>query len=83
MKTFPANEAACVVVGSDGVFEMISEAAVASICYQYSETKDAEAASREIVTKAHAAWSKQMIGYIDDITCIVAYLSKSVEQTLS
>lgn len=83
VKNFATNEAACVVVASDGVFEMLSETIVASVCYQYSQTKDAEAASKDIVAKAHASWSKQMVGYVDDITCIVAYLSKSVGQTVS
>ena len=65
----------CLVVGSDGAFEMMPEGAIASICHKYLDSLDAESAAKEISQTAFHFWNKNMMGYVDDITCIVIYLN--------
>ncbi len=61
------------VIASDGVWEMVPEQIIGSICRQHLQDFNAEAAAKEVCQRAHQSWQKNMIGYIDDITCIVGY----------
>ena len=84
VKQLANDEAAvCLVVGSDGVFEMLAEGTIAAVCHHHLAKRDAESAARDLAQKAFQSWSQNMVGYVDDITCVVAYLNKSSQLSMN
>ena len=70
------NTPSCVVVGSDGLWEMLSIGVIANTCRSYLASQDALACAKDLTQKATLSWQKNLIGYVDDITCIVAFLKE-------
>lgn len=63
-----------VVVGSDGVWDVLDESEVLEILEPYWSTRDAEGGARAIVDAARGVWQSSSHGYGDDITCVVTWL---------
>eukprot|EP00966_Prymnesium_polylepis_P270382 6245828-Prymnesium_polylepis.1 len=63
---------ACVVLASDGLWEVLDSQAVINICFEHK--KSATDACHELVKRATAKWHSSNSTYIDDITIIVAFL---------
>jgi serine/threonine protein phosphatase PrpC len=63
-----------VVVGSDGVWDVLDQSEVLALLEPYWATRDAEAGARAVVDAAREAWQRESHGYGDDITCAVAWL---------
>ena len=61
-----------VVIGSDGIWEFLSNQEVAEIAVPFYEKEMAENASSAIVNEAYKRWHMHE-NYIDDITCIVIF----------
>jgi len=55
---------------------MLPETIIGQVCLQYLSDKNSDAAAKELCRRAQMAWQKNMIGYVDDITCLVIYLSE-------
>jgi serine/threonine protein phosphatase PrpC len=62
-----------VIVGSDGIWEFISNDEAAAIVYPFYLKNSAEGAADALVKEAQYRW-KQEEDIIDDITCIIAFL---------
>ena len=65
-----------IVIGSDGVFEFVSNEEVAQIVYEYYREGLAESAANAVVKKAYQMW-KLREDVVDDITCVVIFLHKN------
>lgn len=77
VKIFPVDsKCQFYVIGSDGLWEMLPETIIGQVCLQYLSERNADAAAKELCRRAQAAWQKNMIGYVDDITAVVIYLSE-------
>jgi len=63
-----------VVVGSDGVWDVLDQSEVLALLEPYWTRRDAEGGAKAIVEAARDAWSANPSGYRDDITCVVAWL---------
>lgn len=46
------------VIGSDGLWEMLSEEVIGNVCLAHMETRDSQTAARELAQKARASWLK-------------------------
>lgn len=64
----------CVVIGSDGLWEFVSNSRIGEIAMKYEKTSDAEGACEEIIKEASNEWEKRGPTQ-DDITVIVIYLN--------
>ena len=64
-----------IVIGSDGVFEFVSNEEVATIVHEYYQEGHAEKAANAVVRKAYQEW-KRREDVVDDITCVVIFLHK-------
>mmetsp|Transcript_29367 Transcript_29367/g.52576 ORF Transcript_29367/g.52576 Transcript_29367/m.52576 type:complete len:98 (-) Transcript_29367:1058-1351(-) len=62
-----------IVLGSDGVFEFLSNEEVVKIVVPYWKLGDPQSAADMIVKEAHARWCTEE-EVVDDITCIVIFL---------
>ena len=71
-----SDEDACLVLASDGVWDVMSNREVADICEDYSaEGKPASAAASAVVVEAQRRWDKSGgVDYRDDITATVIFL---------
>lgn len=67
------EEDVLVVVGSDGIFDVLSEAEVVHCCRQFVETRAAAQAAEAVTLSARRQW-QQRGPYIDDCTCVVIFL---------
>lgn len=65
------------MVGSDGLFEMLSPGIIAAVCGDHIESSNSDKAAKDLCLRAQQAWSKNMIGYIDDITAVVVYFKNT------
>lgn len=63
------------MIASDGLWEMVPEQVIANICRNHLADGNARAAAKELCQRAQQVWQKNMIGYVDDITCVVGYLN--------
>jgi serine/threonine protein phosphatase PrpC len=63
-----------IVIGSDGIFEFLSNEAVLRIVVPYWKTGDVHGACERLAREAKLAWTSEE-EVIDDITCIVVFLS--------
>jgi serine/threonine protein phosphatase PrpC len=63
-----------IVIGSDGIFEFLSNEDVLRIVVPYWKTGDVHGASERLAREAKLAWTSEE-EVIDDITCIVVFLS--------
>jgi Serine/threonine protein phosphatase len=63
-----------VVVGSDGVWDVLDYSEVLALLEPYWTRRDAEGGAKAIVEAARAAWAPNPSGYRDDILCVVAWL---------
>jgi len=66
------------VVGSDGVFEFISNEEVVAIIAPFWGHRDAESACKAVEAAAYAKWAEVKVtqdeDVVDDITCVVVFL---------
>ena len=65
------------VVGTDGLFEFLSNNEIAKIVSEYYPSDHAEAAANSLVSAASALW-KQNEQIIDDITAVVVFLDSDL-----
>jgi serine/threonine protein phosphatase PrpC len=63
-----------IVIASDGVWEFLSNDEVVSIVEPFYRQNSAEKAAEALIREALKRW-KQEENVIDDITCIIIYLS--------
>lgn len=64
------------VVGSDGLWEKLSDAALLSTAKKHLRDKDAsEKICKELVNIAASRWNKECVFYRDDICCITVLLN--------
>jgi len=64
------------VVGSDGLWEKLSDAALIGTARKHLREKDAsEKICKELVTIASNRWNKECVFYRDDICCITVLLT--------
>lgn len=73
VKNLPSELGVIVVLGTDGVFEVMSNKSIIDAASRYFEIKDIEAACDLIITKAVGQWEEKNYDIIDDITYIVIY----------
>lgn len=67
------EEDVVLVLGSDGIFDVLSDAEVIHCCRQFIETRAAAQAAEAVMQSARRQW--QLRGpYIDDCTCVVLFL---------
>lgn len=67
------EEDVVVVLGSDGIFDVLSDAEVIHCCRQFIESRGAAEAAEAVTLSARRQW--QLRGpYIDDCTCVVLFL---------
>jgi len=71
--TVEAVDAAVIVVATDGVFDVMSDAEVLAICRPFVPARDAAAAAASVIAAAAHAWDTQG-PYRDDATCVVVCL---------
>jgi serine/threonine protein phosphatase PrpC len=62
-----------IIIGSDGVWEFISNEEAAEIVYPFYIKNSAEGGADALVKEAQKRWSQEE-DIIDDITCIIAFL---------
>jgi serine/threonine protein phosphatase PrpC len=63
-----------VIVGSDGVWDVLDQSEVLALLEPHWATRDAKAGAQAIVDAARDVWQESSHGYGDDITCVVAWL---------
>ena len=62
-----------VVIGSDGVWEFLSNENIAEIVFPFYKINEPETAANEIVRQAYKKW-KQEEDVVDDITAVVIFM---------
>jgi len=72
-REFKAGDAV-IVVGSDGVFDVCSDAEVMHCCRTFWADRAASQAASAIVAMAGRAWAARGPSYRDDVTCAVMYM---------
>lgn len=65
----------CIVLASDGIWEYLSNEEVASIVYPFMINNNCQGASEQLILRASERWNSQQSSIIDDITCIVVFLT--------
>jgi len=60
------------VIGSDGIWEFLTNQEVVELVWPFYKKNKAEEASSAIVKEAYKRWASKG-GSIDDITCIVIF----------
>lgn len=63
------------IIGSDGVWQYLSNKEAAEVVYQYYEQGLYDEAAQRLVEVAEQRW-KEKNKATDDITCIVVYFQK-------
>ena len=66
-----------VVIGSDGIYEFMSNEDIADIVMEFYYEGKAEMAANTVVNVATALWEKNE-SIIDDITCVVIFMDPSL-----
>ncbi len=69
-----------IVIGSDGIWDRLSNDEVGRVALRYYRKNDPEGAVNAIIEQAYAAWIS-LHSRPDDITCIVAFLNKASSPT--
>jgi len=67
------KEDVVLVVGSDGVFDVLSDAEVLHCCRQFIDSQEATKAAEVVTASARRVW-QQRGAYVDDCTCVVLFL---------
>lgn len=66
------------IIGSDGLWDKLSDDYFVSISKQYYSTKGGgESICKQVVTEASKQWDKECVFYRDDISCITVILDRS------
>jgi serine/threonine protein phosphatase PrpC len=74
IKCFDLNdECKFAIIGSDGVWEFISNEEAAGIVYPYYLKNSAEGAADALVKEAQSRWKREE-EIVDDITCVIVFL---------
>ena len=68
------------MIGSDGVFEFLSNDEVANIVAPFFEQRNAEKAAEAIVRESYLTWKREEEGVVDDITCVIVFLDVKLPQ---
>jgi serine/threonine protein phosphatase PrpC len=63
-----------VIIGSDGLWEFLSNTEVGNIVYPYYLLDDPEKSANEVVKAAFRQWRKKESSMVDDITVVVIFL---------
>jgi len=63
------------VLGTDGIFEFMSNDEIGQIIEPFFISEDPQLAANELVREAHLRWKEANINHIDDITCIIIYFN--------
>jgi serine/threonine protein phosphatase PrpC len=71
----------CLILGSDGVFEILSKETIVGVLVAHLKHKNSELAAEELVEKATAKWREQS-NYRDDITVVVAYMNCNIPKII-
>jgi len=66
------------VIGSDGVWEFLSNQEVAQIVWPFYKKNTAEGAADAVVREAHKRWTQED-DTIDDITCVIVFFENVLE----
>jgi serine/threonine protein phosphatase PrpC len=64
-----------IVIASDGVWEFMSNEEVAAVVFPYHARGNAEKASEALVKAAIQKWKSKETYSIDDITCVIVFIS--------
>ena len=67
------EEDVVLVLGSDGIFDVLSDAEVLHCCRQFIEKRAAAEAAEAVTLSARRQW-QQRGPYVDDCTCVVFFL---------
>ena len=70
------SDVKAIVLGSDGVFEVLSSSVIMSIVTRHYPQRNSDAAAEEQLEKSIVKW-RNKANYQDDITCVVLYLNES------
>lgn len=78
------RKARAIVLGSDGMWEVISQDKIKQIVQKYFKSRRSEEAASELLEASQAGWVKKVDlskpknpMYCDDITCLVVYFNLS------
>jgi serine/threonine protein phosphatase PrpC len=72
--TIDSKDDKYIVIGSDGVWEFISNEQAGSIVLPFSQHKNAEGAGESLVKASYLAWKEHAETQIDDITTVILFL---------
>ena len=61
------------VIGSDGIWEYLSNTQVGEIVFPFHKDKNSEGAAECLVKKAYSEWKKRCGQQVDDVTCVVIF----------
>ena len=64
-----------IVLASDGIWEFLTNEEVSNIVYPHFLKGNAEKASEALVKHASQRWKSHETSSIDDITCVIIFLS--------
>eukprot|EP00913_Durusdinium_trenchii_P015991 g15028.t1 len=67
------EEDVVIVLGSDGIFDVLSDAEILHCCRQFIEKRSATEAAAAVTQSARQQWL-QRGPYVDDCTCVVLFL---------
>lgn len=69
-----SDETRAIIIGSDGVFEFLSNKRVTDIVMKYYKNNDIHIATDKLTDEATKCWKKEDSS-IDDITAVVAFFN--------
>lgn len=75
--------ARAIVLGSDGMWEVLTIEKIRSIVAKYYKSKRSDEAASELLEASQVAWGKKNPMYCDDITCLVVFLNPHYFQKIA
>ncbi len=73
------SEDKCIIIASDGVWEQIGNQEAGEMVVPFWNARDVEGACDRIVGEAVKRWGRD--GRVDDITCVVVFISTETDAT--
>jgi serine/threonine protein phosphatase PrpC len=68
-----------IILGTDGLWEGISNQEAGELVLPFYEKSDPEMAANELVKEAFRGWRKKSLIMVDDITAIIIFLKPKFE----